>query len=135
MEVISKLFGPSKLQEEFQKSITLKLLLIISSINEIEFSIRDIQLKKKNSTTNIIFDFSSNLLFIKGDLFEELTKDTCFLISRINKLSDTTEIFISRIGSSNLIIMKCLIYRNSISFQGTLENWHCEISKDIKISH
>jgi len=135
MVVISKFFGPSKLQEEFKKSITLKLRLIISSINEIEFSIRETQLKKKNSTTSILFDFATNLLFIRGDLFEELTNDTCFIIARINKLTYATEIYLSRVGSSDIIIMKCLIYRNSILFQGTLENWHCKISSNIQISH
>ena len=133
--MITKLFGPSRLQEEFQKSIILKLQLIISSINEIEFSIRQIQLKKKNSLTNILIDFEKELLIIQGDLFEELFDETCFQLARINHFTEPTEIFLSHRNSSEIIVMKCIIYRNHILFQGTLDDWHCKISNNIQISH
>ena len=135
MSLISKLFGPSKIQEEFQKSISLKLRLIISSINEIEFSIKQTQIKKKNSLTTILFDFESSLLFIQGDLFEELFDDTCFQIARINNFPDAPEICLSTIDSSDIIVMKCIAHRNDILFQGTLANWHCIISSNVQISH
>ncbi len=133
--MFTKIFGPSRLQEEFQKSINLKLRLIVSSIKEIEFSIRQTQLKKKNSLTNILIDFENEVLIIQGDLFEELFNETFFQIVKINNLAEPLEIFLSNNVASEIIVMKCIVYRNYILFQGTLDNWHCKISNNIQISH
>ncbi len=135
MGVLFKLFGSSKLQEEFQKSMSLRLPLIISSINDIEFTFKQTQLRKKNCSTKILFDFENNLLFIRGNLFEELFDETSFQITRASNLSGIIEIFISPAHSSDVIVMKCIVYRNDILFQGTLENWDCKISNHFQISH
>ncbi|MBO0329741.1 hypothetical protein [[Muricauda] lutisoli] len=133
--MIRKLFGPSKLQEEFQKSISLQLRLIISSIDEMEISIKQSQIKKKNSLTKIIFNFETNIFLIQGDQFEEVFNDTRFQIVRIDNLPDVTEIYLSEIDSSDIIVIKCIVYRNYILFQGALENWHFKISSSVQISH
>jgi hypothetical protein len=135
MGLINKVFGLSKLQEEFRKSRILELKLEITSIEEIEFSINGNQIKKLNSLTNIIFDFENQILFISGDLFEELFDNSFFYISSIIDILDTMEIYISLINSNDVIFMKCIVYRNHILFQGNLSNWNCKISKRIKISH
>lgn len=135
MGIINKLFGPSKLQEEFNKSLSLKWQLIISSTDNAEFYVNQTAIRKKNSLTTLHFDFDNKLLFIKGDLFKEIIFNDCFEISRVNYLANDLEIYLSGIGDLNKIVMKCIIYRNYILFQGTLSNWHCKISNIIVIGH
>jgi hypothetical protein len=134
MNLINKMFGPSKIQEEFQKSIALKLHLNISEIDKAEFTIQGNQISKKNSNTSASFDFNSNMLIFSGDWFDEIFNDFIFDIVRIEKTNKFCEIYLSR-GDSRDIVMKCLIYRSHILFQGILENWSFKISGNFKISH
>jgi hypothetical protein len=133
--MITKLFGQSRLQEEFKKSILLKLQLLIDSISEIEVSRNQQRLTIRNSLTSFFFDFNQNTLTIKGDSFNNVLNDNYFLITRIDDHTEPCEIFFSNFYNTDIIIMKLSIYRNYILFEGTLSNWHCKISKDINITH
>ena len=135
MNFINKLFGSSKIQEEFQKSIALNIPLIIYSIDRIEFTIKNNQLSKRNCPTAMVFDFSTNQLIIQGDFFNEIINGNHFIIMRIENINDTPEFFISQTGFSDVIVMKCIVYRKYILFQGTLKNWSFKVFDDFKISH
>ncbi len=133
--MITKLFGQSRLQEEFKKSILLKLQLLIDSISDIEMSQNLNSLTFRNSLTSIFFDFKNNTLTIKGDSFLHVLNEKYFLISRIDDHAEPCEIYLSNYYNTDIILMKFSIYRNHILIEGTLSNWHCKISKDVKISH
>lgn len=133
--MLTKLFGQSRLQEEFRKSIILKLQLIIDSIREIEISQNQNSLIIKNSLTSIFFDFKQNTLMIKGDSLSQVLNENYFRIARIDDHSEPCEIFLSNLYNSEVIVMKFAIYRNYILIEGTLSNWHCKISKDVNIFH
>jgi len=53
MLFLNKLFGPSKIQEEFQKSIVLKIPLLIYGIDKIEYTIKGKQIVEKDPHTAI----------------------------------------------------------------------------------
>lgn len=133
--MITKLFGQSRLQEEFKKSILLKLQLLIHSISEIEVSQNQNSIVKRNSFTNILFNFNESSLTIQGDSLKDVLSEDHFQIVRVNNDSEPCEIFLSDIYSTDIIVMKFTIYRNYILIEGTLDNWHCKISKNINISH
>jgi hypothetical protein len=133
--MLTKLFGQSRLQEEFKKSILLKLQLLIDSISEIVVSQNQNSIIIKNSLTSIHFDFKQNTLIIKGDSFAHILNENYFMIARIDDHAEPCEIFLSNFYNTDIIIMKFSIYRNSILIEGTLSNWHCKISNDVNISH
>jgi hypothetical protein len=135
MRILNKFFGSSKIQEEFQKSIMLKIPLIISAIDKIEFTFKGNQISKRNSEVVILFEFLSSQLVIEGEFIDEIINENHFIINRIESLNDTPEIFISKIEFPDVIVMKCIIYRNYILFQGTLENWSFKVYDNFRISH
>jgi hypothetical protein len=133
--MLTKLFGRSRLQEEFKKSILLKLELIIDSIGEIEVSQNQNSIIIKNSLTSIFFDFKQNTLSIKGDSLSQVLNENEFRIARIEDHSEPCEIFLSNLYNSEVIVMKFSIFRNYILIEGTVSFWHCKISKDVNIFH
>jgi hypothetical protein len=133
--MLTKLFGQSRLQEEFKKSILLKLDLLIFSIEEIEVVINGIGIRKMNSLSNIHFDFKYNSLKIQGDFLRDCINDDYFHMARIQSDSEPYVILLSNFNAPEIIKMKVTIFRSYLLFEGTLDNWHCKLSKDIKISH
>jgi hypothetical protein len=135
MSVFTKIFGRSGIQEMFKKSITLKLKLKVFVNKDLEISINGIQLTKKASPTQMIFDFENDFLFVEGALFEELFSDFIFRIIKINHSSEPFEVFFTEEDSSDSIVMKCSVNRNNIVFQCSMKNWYFKISDKAQFNH
>jgi hypothetical protein len=133
--MLTKLFGQSRLQEEFKKSILLKLELLIFSIQEIEVVINGNSIRKMNSLSNIHFDFKCNSLKIEGDFLKDCLNEDFFQIATVQSDSEPYEILLSNSINPEIITAKVRIFRSYLLIEGTLENWYCKLSKDIKISH
>ena len=132
MGFLSKHLGPSKLEENFKKAISLKWELKIALTSAEQVQINQTVIKKYNNLTNFYFNFGEKELFIEGNIFEEVINSNYFKIARINNQTDRLEIYFSLNDKLDLIIMKCSVYRKNILFEGTLSNWNCSL-QDINI--
>lgn len=127
MGILSKYFGPSKLEEDFKKAISLKWVLIIEPIGAVYVQKDQITIKKSNALLNFQFNFKDRYLLIQGDFFEEDTRENQFKISHIINQNDKLEIYYSSFDDTSLILVKCIINREYILLERTLSNWHCKL--------
>lgn len=128
MSFLSKHFGPSKLEEDFKKAISLKWELKIALINTVQIQLNQTLIKKSNNQASFYFNFEDKQLFVDGNVFEEVINSNYFNIARINNQTDRLEIYLSLNDELDMIFMKCSIYRKYILFEGTLSNWNCSLS-------
>jgi hypothetical protein len=127
MGFLTKHLGPSKLEENFKKAISLKWELKIALINNAEVQLNQTTIKKSNNLTNFYFNFEEKELLIEGNLFEDIINSNYFKVVRINNQSDKLEIYLSLSDELDVIFMKCSVHRKYILFEGTLSNWNCRV--------
>ena len=127
MSFLSKHFGPTKLEENFKKAVSLKWELKIALISPVELQINQTMIKKNNSLTNFYLNFKENQLFVDGNIFEDVINSNYFKIVRINNQIDRLEIYLSLYDELDVIFIKFSVHRSYILFEGTLSNWNCRL--------
>jgi hypothetical protein len=125
MSLISKIFGISKLQEEFKKAISLRWHLAIKDIQEFTCKIDQNTLKINEAISHLYFDFRNNLFSIHGNLSKELfNSESNYQIKSIEN-NENIIMSISSCNKPDILIMKVRISRNKIELIGTLKNFFC----------
>ncbi len=126
MSLFTKIFGPSKLQYEFQKACSLNWFVIVKNMQELEFSFSNSAVVQNFTNSLLIFDFTNNNLLIKGDIVSEVfNMNSCFQIIK-NEYKDGDLVIYLGADDSNEFF-SCRILRNSIQFDETRNNWYAKL--------
>lgn len=139
MGFISKVFGISKLEEEFKKAISLQWCLGVDNIRNYSFTFEGNTLKVSDEPSSLVFDFENLLIKVDGSLSLELFNgETFFVISKLEN-GEIISMDISKIDDTSTVFMKIKVNRNNLEFIGTLKNWNATIpqsnSWNFKIVH
>ena len=127
MGLFSKVFGPSQFQSEVQKANSLQWFLIINNIRELEFSFGNSFAKQNFTSSILIFDFSSGILLIKGDLVTEVFNyQGEFQIIKHQFIDGDLVFYLSMLADIN-IVMTCIVKRDYLLFEGTRSNWYAKL--------
>ena len=127
MGLFSKLFGPSKLQEEFQKALALKWLLTVKNIQALEYSFNNSLVLNNFSGSVLVFDFYNSQLLMEGELVSDVfNMNSIFQIVK-NKIEDSTLVFYLSEIDTNEISLTCTISRDYIQFDSTRRDWHAKL--------
>lgn len=127
MGLFTKVFGPSQFQNEIQKANSLHWFFIINNIHDLEFSFGNSRVKQNFTSSILIFDFSSGLLLIKGDLVTEVFNyEAEFQIIK-NQFVEGDLVFYLSLLSENNIVMTCTVKRDYLVFEGTRNNWFAKL--------
>ena len=128
MGLFSKVFGPSQFQIEVQKANSLHWFLTINNIRELEFSFGSSYAKKNFTNSILVFDFSSGILLIKGDLVSEVFNyQEEFQIIK-SQFVEGDLVFYLSLFSDNNIIMTCIVKRDHLFFEGTRKRWYAKLN-------
>jgi hypothetical protein len=128
--MLAKLFGQSSIQENFNKSDSLKWILEINAFDYFEYLFGDSVVNKKNLLSILIFDFKLNLFTIDGDIardaFQNIKK-----YKIINKSNLGLEPEYTLIDENNVRQIKLSVKRKYLHFESLNSNWNCKIKGDI----
>ncbi|MEP7371947.1 MAG: hypothetical protein ABI675_01080 [Chitinophagaceae bacterium] len=129
MNFLSKIFGLSKLEEEFKKAIGLTWIISIENITKVQFYFRGNILQFGSEGNTLLFNFLNCELLISGRISEEIFQgQTHFYIKQIINNPDEILMFLGPSNENQISTAKCRVNRNHISFEGTLDNWHCKLT-------
>ncbi len=130
MGLFSKVFGPSQFQNEVQKANSLHWFLIINNIRDLEFSFGNSFAKQNFTSSILVFDFSSGILLIKGDLVTEVFNyQGEFQIIKNQFVEGDLVFYLSLIADKN-IVMTCTVKRDNLLFEGTRSNWYAKLQSN-----
>jgi hypothetical protein len=130
MGLFSKVFGPSQFQSEVQKANSLQWYLIINNIRELEFSFGNSFAKQNFTNSILIFDFSSGILLIKGDLMTEVFNyQGEFQIIKHEFVEGDLVFYLSFVAENN-IVMTCTVKRDHLLFEGTRSSWYAKLQSN-----
>jgi hypothetical protein len=130
MGLFSKVFGPSLFQNEVQKANSLQWFLIINNIRDLEFSFGNSYVKQNFTNSILIFDFSSGIILIKGDLVTEVFNyQSEFQIIKNQFVEGDLVFYLSLFADTN-IVMTCTVKRDNLLFEGTLNNWYAKLESN-----
>jgi hypothetical protein len=127
MGLFSKVFGPSQFQSEVQKANDLQWFFIINNIREVEFSFGNSFVKENFTSSILIFDFSSGILSIEGDLVSEVFNYQVEFQIIKHQFIDGDLVFYLSMPTNNNIVMTCIVKRNYLLFEGTRSYWYAKL--------
>ena len=130
MGLFSKVFGPSQFQNDVQKANSLHWFLIINNIQDLEFSFGNSFAKQNFTSSILVFDFSSGILLIKGDLVTEVFNYQWEFQIIKNQFIDGDLVFYLSLFADNNIVMTCSVKRDHLLFEGTRNNWYAKLQSN-----
>ncbi len=124
MSFIIKVFGMSKLEEEFKKAISIRWCLGIENIWSYSYTFEGTTLNVNDEVSSLVFDFENLVMSVNGSLSLELfNSETLFTVNKVEH-GEIISMNISKIGDTSTVIMRIKVNRNSLEFIGTLKNWY-----------
>lgn len=135
MGLMSKFFGPSEFQNEFQKANSLNWILVINNIRDLEYSFGKSVAKQNFTDSSLEFDFSAGVFCVNGSLVDDVFNNRSEFQIVKSQLSDGDLVFyLSLIGDNN-IVMTCKVRRDHLFFEGTRSNWYVKLLSERMVSY
>lgn len=128
--MITKFFGQSSIQEDFNKCVSLRWVLQINGFDYFEYLFGGSIVHKKNISSRIIFDFTHNSLLIDGDIardaFQNIKKYTI-----VNKSNQGLEPEYILSDENNIRQLKLTVKRKYLFFESLNSSWNCKVQGNI----
>jgi hypothetical protein len=129
MGLISKFWGPSKLQEQFDQAIGLNWVLLIKNINRLEHSFGNgTSAVQSFPDSYLAFDFFARMFVVTGSLRHEVFNNYGdFEVCGDDKVNgDLVLYLLSNIRPK--LLLTCTINRNYIIFENQERNWFVKLN-------
>ncbi len=130
MGLFSKVFGPSEFQNEVQKANSLHWFFVVNNIRDLEFSFGNSIAKQNFTDSTLVFDFSTGVLLINGDLVTEVFNYNGEFQIIKNQFVNGDLVFYLSLFSDNNIVMTSTVKRDHLLFEGTRNNWYAKLQSN-----
>jgi hypothetical protein len=128
MGLLSKIFGQSELEEEFNRCSGLKWVLIIQNIRKVQQETGTNSIITSYTPCTLYFNFKTNELSIEGEIARKLfLGDEQFIIKKSNILDGEPEFYLASNNAPEAITLNCRVSGKHIILERTLVNWRCKL--------
>jgi len=128
MGIIGKIFGASKLQDEFKKAISLKCKICVFK-SDVSCYNNNISISKREIISSLFIDFKNGVVHVSSDVIDEIPcKQDFYKIIRIDNNIEKISIHLSNIMTPSVFESTLHVHRNYLILEGNLSNWSCKIN-------